>query len=75
MESRGLSLIGIGVMSAKCCWFVDEGLTSFLHFTGNHKIIKVHINTSLLLATELSIILTSFLTAIQNHVINYCEEW
>ena len=50
-------------------------LTSYLHFTGNLKIIKVHINISLLLATELSIILTSSLTAIQNHVINYCEEW
>ena len=51
----------------------------FLRYTGYQNVIKDHIshvyiaNSSSCTTTELSIILTSCLTAIINHVIKYCE--
>ena len=76
---RRLSLIGIDAI-----WQLSMGcllmrtIASFLRYTGYLNFINGHISRILLLiscactTTELSILLTSCLTAIKNHVIKYC---
>ena len=74
---RRLSLIGIDAiwqLSLGC--LLMRTLASFLRYTGYLNFINGHISHVLLLiactTTELSILLTSCLTAIKNHVIKYC---
>ena len=65
-------------MASKFGVFVDEFIASFQRHTGylcflNSPISRVFIaNSSSCSTTELSILLTYCLTAIKNHVINYC---
>ena len=76
---RRLSLIGIGAiwqLSLGCLFM--RTIASFLRYTGylnfiNGSINRVFIaNSSACTTTELSILLTSCLSAIKNHVIKYC---
>ena len=77
---RRLSLIGIDAiwqLSLGCLWM--RTIASFLRYTGYLNFINGPIDRVLLLilvsactTTELSILLTSCLTAIENHVIKYC---
>ena len=70
---RRLSLIGIDAiwqLSLGC--LLMRAIASFLRYTGYLNFINGPISRVLLLTTELSILLTSCLTAIKNHVIKYC---
>ena len=57
-------------MAAKFGVFVDD-IESFLRYTGYQNFIKDPISSCT--TTELSILLTSCLTVIKNHVIKYRE--
>ena len=74
---RRLSLIGIDAiwqLSLGC--LLMRTIASFLRYTGYLNFINGPIsfiaNSSACTTTELSILLTSCLTAIKNHVIEYC---
>ena len=71
---RRLSLIGIDAiwqLSLSC--LLMRTIASFLRYTGKRPYKSRFIaNSSACTTTELSILLTSCLTAIKNHVIKYC---
>ena len=75
---RRLSLIGIdAIWQLSLGWLLMRTIASFLSCTGylnfiNGPITRFIANSSACTNTELSILLTSCLTAIKNHVIKYC---
>ena len=77
--TRSMSLIDIdAIWLLSLVYLLMRIIASFLRYTGYQNFIKDHIRHVILLmelctTTELSIILTSCLTANKNHVIKYCE--
>ena len=78
---RSLSLRDVDVISLlSLVYLLMKIIASFLRYTGFQNFIKdptlksrFIANSSSSITTELSIILTSDLTAIKKHVIKYCE--
>ena len=71
-----MSLIDIDVIwLLSLVYLLMRIIASVLRYAGNQSFIKVTFiaNSSACTTNELSIILTSCLTAIKNHVIKYCE--